>query len=250
MVGRQRRLISFGTLNPEPGGYKDAQMKVLESVVWRAVMCFVSIIPIPTQSFGQASGPPEDAPQPALPNNTNLPILRNANENSWLVSLEYYAPQPGYYRHNRDIDVSDIRVSRAWHFRWGLEFQLDAFFLRATGNRTAPSFAPSPPQEPSGAYGLGVGPVFRWNFLQFKRLRLFADADPDIFFTNHDFPAGGSKYNFFLRAGAGAAFRLTNSLWVESRFLWAHISNGQGIVAGNPAWQGRGVAVGVRYTSR
>lgn len=213
-------------------------------------MCFVLIILIPAQSFGQASGPQEDAQQPAVPNNTNLPILRNANENSWLVSLEYYAPQPGFYRHNRDIDVSDIRVSRAWHFRWGLEFQLDAFFLRATGNRTAPSFAPSPPPQPSGAYGLGVGPVFRWNFLQFKRLRLFADADPDIFFTNHDFPAGGSKYNFFLRAGAGPAFRLTNSLWVESRFLWAHISNGQGIVPGNPAWQGRGLAAGACYMFR
>ena len=225
-------------------------MKVLESVVSRTVMYFVSIFLISTQVFGQTSGRPEDAPPAALPHNTSLPILRNADENSWLASLEYLAPQPGFDRRSRDIDVSDIRVSRAWHFRWGLEFHLDAFFLRATGNRTAPSFAPSPAQEPNGAYGLGVGPAFRWNFLQFRRLRLFADADPDIFFTNHDFPAGGSKYNFFLRAGAGPAFRLTKSLWVESRFLWAHISNGQGIGPGNPAWQGRGVAAGVRYMFR
>ena len=53
-------------------------MKVLESVVLRTLMCAVSVILMPTQTFGQASGPQEDAPQLALPNNTNLPILRNA----------------------------------------------------------------------------------------------------------------------------------------------------------------------------
>ena len=224
-------------------------MKVLDAIL-RTVVCFVSIILISASVFGQTNGRQEDAPLPALSDNTSLPILRDADEGSWLVGVEYYAPQPGFDRRNRDIDVSDIRVSHAWHFRWGLEFQLGAFFLRATGTRTAPSFAPNPPQEPSDAYGIGVGPIFRWNFLQFRRLRLFADAEPDVFFTNHDFPAGGAKYNFFLRPAAGPAFRLTNSLWVESRFLWAHISNGQGIGPGNPAWQGRGVAVCVRYTPR
>lgn len=214
------------------------------------MVCFVSIALISTRVFGQTSPGQGDVPQPAPQHKTELPILRNADENSWLVNLEYYVPQPGFDRRNRDIKVSDIRVSRAWHFRWGLEFQLGAFFLRATGTRTVPSLAPGPPQEPSGAYGLGVGPVFRWNLLQVRRLRLFADGEPDVFFTNHDFPAGGSKYNFFLRAAAGPAFRLTRSFWVESRFLWAHISNDQGIGPGNPAWQGRGVAVGVRYTPR
>lgn len=234
--------------SPQVG--KDVQMKVLESVVSRIAMCVVSIILISTQMFGQASGWQEDAPQSEPPHNTSLPILRNADGNSWLASLEYFVPQPGFDRRNRDIDVSDVRVSRGWHFRWGLEFQLGAFFLRATGTRAAPSLAPSPQQEPSGAYGLGIGPDFRWNFLQFRRLRLFADADPDVFFTNHDFPAGGSKYNFFLRVGAGPAFGLTKSLWVEGRFLWAHISNGQGLGPGNPAWQGRGVTAGVRYVFR
>lgn len=48
-----------------------------------------------------------------------VPVLRNADENAWLASLGYYSPQPGFDRLNRDIDVDNLRLARAWHFPQG-----------------------------------------------------------------------------------------------------------------------------------
>ncbi len=188
------------------------------------------------------------APQAERDNKPVLPILRNADETAWITSLDYYAPRPGFNRGNRDIDVENFRVTRAWHFRLGLEFQFGGLVFRASGTRTTDTSPPS--LERSDALGLGFGPVGRWNFLQIKRLRLFGEAGPDLIFTNNPFPAGGTKYDFFLRAGGGAAFRLNESYWLEASFRWTHISNGQGIGPGNPAWLGQGVAVGLRHAFR
>jgi hypothetical protein len=190
----------------------------------------------------------EEGQQAEVQRKTGVIILRDADEKAWLANLQYYVPRPGFNRKNRDIDVSDIRVARAWHFRLGLEFQFGGLVFRASGTRTTDTSPPS--LERSDALGLGFGPVGRWNFLQIKRLRLFGEAGPDLIFTNNPFPAGGTKYDFFLHAGGGAAFRLNESYWLEASFSWTHISNGQGIGPGNPAWQGQGVAVGIRHAFR
>jgi len=199
----------------------------------------------PDEEQGQ-QGVPEGKAERA--NGSTLPILRYADETAWVTSLDYYAPRPGFDRQNRDIDVEDFRVTRAWHFRRGLEAQFGGLAFRASGTRTTNTSPPS--LEGSDALGLGFGPMGRWNLLEIKRVRFFGDAGPDVIFTNNPFPAGGTNYDFFLRAGGGAAFRLNESYWLEAGFRWTHISNGQGIGPGNPAWQGRGVAVALRHAHR
>jgi hypothetical protein len=174
-----------------------------------------------------------------------LPIFRDADETAWLVGIDYYAPQPGFDRENRDIDVENLRVARAWHFADGWEFQFGGAFFRASGTRTTNTSPPS--LERSDALGVTVGPVVRWNFLQLGRVRLFASLGIGLSYTNADFPAGGTPWDFFLRGGAGASFRISRTNWVEAGFWWTHISNGTGIVPGNPAWQGRGVSVSLRH---
>jgi hypothetical protein len=49
--------------------------------------------------------------------------------------------------------------------------------------------------------------------------------------------------------GVGAhlvSVQVGNSYWIESTFHLAHISNGECFCQGNPAWNGRGLILGLR----
>lgn len=205
----------------------------------------------PDQETNQSTDQPgecaSDAPctETAQSRKHGLPILRDADETALIASFDYYSPQPGFDRRNRDIDVENFRVNLAWHFPRGWELQFGGLIFRASGTRTTNTSPPA--TERSDALGFGFGPVVRWNFLQFKRVRLFGNLGLGVNFTNNDFPAGGTKYDFLLRAGGGASFRLAESYWLEASYWWTHISNGQGIDPGNPAWQGQGISLGLRY---
>jgi len=201
--------------------------------------------PAPSPTPAQPTTP-ATAPEPEK-HVGGLPILRNADENSWLLNLEYYAPLPGFNRNNRDIDVRNIRFARAWHFSQGWEIQLGAVGFRATGTRTAPSVSPNPPLQRSGAFGMGIGPTIRWNFLQFPCWRLFAEATEDLIYSTTSFPAEGTSYNGYFRGGGGASFKVSELYWLETSFHWAHVSNGRAL-SENPIWNGRGFSIGVRRT--
>jgi len=179
-----------------------------------------------------------------------VPVFSHANEFALAGDFEYYAPQPGFDRQNRDIDLQVARIAAAAHFPHGWEFQFDGFLLRAHGTRTQTSLAPNPPQVASNALGLGGGPMARWNFLQFNQGRLFLDAGGDFFLADRPFPQHSTSYDFFLRAGGGISVRVSNSYWVESAFHFSHISNGLGFGPGNPAWQGNGLSLGIRRAFR
>ncbi len=205
--------------------------------------------PAPTPTPASVpSPPPARAPSPGPEKHPiGLPILRNADENSWLLNLEYYSPLPGFSRNNRDIDVRDLQFARAWHFQQGWEIQLGAVAFRATGTRTAPSLSPNPPLQRSDAFGLGIGPALRWNFLQFPRWRLFTEMTEDFTLSNRAFPAEGTAYNGYFRGGGGASFKFNDLYWLETSFHWAHLSNGHALPE-NPIWNGRGFSIGVRRT--
>jgi hypothetical protein len=191
------------------------------------------------------AGKPVSASPAESAKRSALPILRYADETAWLTTLDYYAPWPGFNRQNRDIDVGTFGVNRAWHFRRGLEFQFGGLGVRASGTRT---IDPAPaPVERSDALGVGFDSLGRWNFFQRKQCRLFAEAEPGFTFTNNGFPSGGTQYNFFLRAGGGAALRLNRGYWLETSYRWTQISNAQGAVPGNPVWQGQGIALALRH---
>lgn len=180
----------------------------------------------------------------------HIPSFGGANEFALATDLEYYEPEPGFNRRDRDIDIEVASIALAAHFRQGWEFQFDVLAMRAHGTAILSSSPPIPPAVPSNAVALGVGPVARWNVLQFSRWRLFVDAQGDVILNDHPFPPHGTSYDFFLRAGGGVSVRVSNRYWVESAFRFAHISNGQGFDAGNPSWQGHEFSVGIRRTFR
>lgn len=175
----------------------------------------------------------------------HVPVFGNADEFVLTTSLEYYQPEPGFNRTNRDIDLQAATIGVGAHLQHGWEFQFDGLVLRAHGYRTLPSGAPNP-QIPSNAQGLGAGPLARWNFLQFSRFRSFVEAAGGFVLFDRPWPTYGTVNDFFLRAGGGVSVRVSNSYSIESTFHWAHVSNGECFCQGNPAWNGRGISMGLR----
>ncbi len=176
-----------------------------------------------------------------------MPVFGNADEFALTATLDGYEPEPGFNRRNRDIDLQVGMIGVIAHMPHGWEFQFDGLILRAHGDRTLPSAAPGP-QIPSSAQALGGGPLARWNFIQFSRFRTFVEAGADFVLFDRPWPTYGTINDFFFRAGGGVTVRVTNSYWLESTFHWAHISNGECFCQSNPAWNGRGLSLGLRRT--
>ncbi len=217
----------------------------------RRLLCLCigwSIVAFGAIGLAQETGAENESsqqPQTSQPEpQKHLPVLGTLTEFALATDLEYYEPAPGFNRQNRDIDLQVVRAALAAHFQQGWEFQFDALAFHGRGTEADTSTPP----VPSNAAGVGAGPTVRWNFLQLDRWRLFLDAQGDLILANRPFPVHGSSYDFFLRAGGGASFRLSHSNWLESDFRFAHISNGQCFCSSNPAWNGRGFAIGIRHT--
>lgn len=179
----------------------------------------------------------------------HVPVFGGADEFALSADLQYYEPLPGFNRQNRDIDQQVGTVAVAAQFPHGWEFQFEGLALRAHGYRTPPNGGSSP-AIPSSAAGIGFGPVARWNFLQFSRFRSFVEAGGDFILFDRPWPTYGTINDFRLRAGGGVSVRVSDSYWIESTFHFAHISNGECFCASNPAWNGRGVSLGLRRSFR
>src|SRR5215469_4811848 len=208
--------------------------------------CVLSLGPVGfAQESIDQSRQPQSVAQPEQ--HRHIPVFGNADEFALSGDVEYYAPLDGFNRQNRDIDLQVVPIGLGAHMPHGWEFQFDGLALRAHGYRTLPSGAPSP-QIPSSAQALGAGPLARWNFLQFSGFRSFVEAEGDFVLFNRPWPTYGTINDFLLRAGGGVAVRVSSSYWIESTFHWAHISNGECFCQGNPAWNGRGLSLGLRRT--
>jgi hypothetical protein len=162
-----------------------------------------------------------------------------AEKGAWSTSFEVYAPEPGFNRTNRDIDLRVFRVNHAWVLPRGFEVSVAGMVLDAKGTQDDPG---SPAQvEASNAIAIGAGPGIRWNGLRTNRVRLFAESDFNIIRANSGLPAEGGQTDFFFEGGCGAGFRVVPAYWVEAGFDWAHISNFGGV-----AWSGVGVRIALR----
>ena len=162
-------------------------------------------------------------------------ILKKADEKAWLTSAEHYTALPGSSPSSRSFDVRALRISRAWHFPNRLEFQFDGMI------QTTKTVA-------------GIGPALRWNFIESGPWRLFVDGGSDFIQTGspaYIIPTGGVGYNFFLRGGSGASFRLRQSYWLDAAFRWVHVTSGFGPAPSNDfPWSGQGPSLTLRHTFR
>jgi hypothetical protein len=206
--------------------------------------CVLVVCPAGLGQDTDAQSPPaESSPQPEQ--HRHVPVFGNADEFALATDFDYFQPAPGFNRQNRDIDLQVANIALVAHMQHGWEFQFAGLALRAHGYRT-PGSGSATPQIPSNAAALGAGPLARWNFLQFSRFRTFVEAEGDFILFDRPWPTLGTINDFFLRAGGGISVRMSDSYWIESTFHFAHISNGECFCVNNPAWNGRGLSLGLR----
>lgn len=93
-----------------------------------------------------------------------------------------------------------------------------------------------------GTAVMGFGPtfLFRVEPLRVEGFSLAVDALGSLLFYTAPFPPGGDVYDFAWRIGGTLGYAFTPSLRVELGVRWMHVSNGQGIGAFNPAYEGLG----------
>jgi hypothetical protein len=166
-------------------------------------------------------------------------------ETGWLANLDIHRPKDRWNEINRDITLASIEAWRTWEFHYGLEAQAGGGFFLANGTRTAEGTAET---IRSDAYGVAFGGGLRWYGFGLYGLRPFGEGLVNIAYTpSHPFPAGGSAVNGYLRAGGGLRFDLSQRYAVEAGFHLAHVSNGGGLVPGNPAYNGQGWFLNLRW---
>jgi hypothetical protein len=102
----------------------------------------------------------------------------------------------------------------------------------------------------------GIGPVFALRAEPLRPLcfagcagfSLALDASGALVLYSAHFPPGGDIYNLAWRVGGAIGYSVTPRWRIELGGRWMHVSNGQGIGAFNPSYEGVGVTLGSQLT--
>jgi len=137
------------------------------------------------------------------------------------------------------IDLGILGVGAAWRTTPTLRLGAEALLLGATGSapdgRTASGGA-------GGEVGARIIPFPRWPIRPYLR-----GSAGVLLFLRHPFLPGGDVYDFVLEAGGGLEVPIDDRLSLFGDLHVAHLSNGQGLGAFNPAFSGEGGLVGADY---
>lgn len=95
----------------------------------------------------------------------------------------------------------------------------------------------------SPAWGLGPTVSANLKLAELGLVRLNLDASGSLMLYDRGFPSGGSHYNGMVQAGPSLSLDLAKGRNLSAGVRWTHISNGQGLGAHNPSFDGRGFYV-------
>ena len=92
---------------------------------------------------------------------------------------------------------------------------------------------------------IGIGPVilFRLQPLIIGNFSFSVDASGGIILYNKSFPPRGDIYNFMFRLGGTIGFYIGDNFRINLGLRRMHISNGQGVGAFNPFYEGEGLSL-------
>ena len=135
---------------------------------------------------------------------------------------------------NSEIEISQLGVGRAYYLTDGLGLYGEVLALATRGDREG---------ENAEVGGLGGFFALRWHFLRKARWSLYLNqgVGPLLFFK--EFPPGGTKVNALTQYGVGMSAQVRDVFIVNLGVRHVHISNGKGMVADNPSYDGRGFYV-------
>lgn len=153
-------------------------------------------------------------------------------------------------KHDRHINTTNVHLflrEKEWQ-PLNLKLKLGLTVSRATGsidqlqgsfeNGTLRSVTLDSP-------GWGIGPMAEAQFKLFDvgRLSGSLDATAGVLLYDRKFPAGGDHYNGMGQIGPSLTWRLGDgerASTLSAGWRHMHVSNGQGVNAGNPSYESRG----------
>ena len=103
------------------------------------------------------------------------------------------------------------------------------------------------PTRRSDTLAADVSALLRWDAFDIGRWRGFLEFGLGLMLSDREFPTGGTSLNGTRHVGAGLAYRVDEDLQVLLSVRQQHVSNGRGLVADNPSWDGLGAFVGFSW---
>ena len=165
---------------------------------------------------------------------TSPPMLHSKGEKTTFISLARFEG----INENKEINVSNASIGAAYYVTDGLGLYGQLFATLVRGDRDNNS---------ADAEGVGAFFALRWHFLRSKNWSLYMNhgIGPVLFLD--DFPPGGTKLNALIQYGLGFSVRTGKSKLMQVGVRHSHISNGKGLVAENPSYDGHGLYVEVAH---
>lgn len=139
----------------------------------------------------------------------------------------------------RELDLASARLEVGHFVRHGLsvggELGVHAIDSDASGSGAADT------------HGASASTLLRWHAFEGRGWSAFMELGVGLLATDDSFPAGGTRWNGLRQAGVGLELELTSQLRLAAGVRQQHVSNGKGLVADNPAWDGQGAYLGLHF---
>jgi len=165
-----------------------------------------------------------------------------------IAAVEVQAIRPTKADRRLDMTLIDwqFREKRPWDDR--LRLGLGATLMHAsghikqlTGSLDDGSLRDVRLASPGWGLGPSIGASLRAPLSPGVSLSL--DAKGALLLHDRAFPAGGKRYNGMIEGGPSLHWRLDGSSELALGARWLHLSNGQGLGAHNPSYDGRGLSL-------
>lgn len=180
----------------------------------------------------------------AAPVDDMAPGFFSLDERALSMVVEHYWPRGSFEDRFRPINITLLSLRASWQFHSDLEINAGGGLLVARGEISEPD-APLP--RDSDATGAFLGGGLRYYPLRLGAAAAFIEGSLSFTWTaGTQFPDGGTGTNGLVQWGAGIRYDLGPDWALEGGYRQAHISNGAGLVAHNPAWNGQGMFIGLR----
>lgn len=157
------------------------------------------------------------------------------------LGLEYYSPSH-WNRQIKTININGL-IGKEFIRSIGLQIFAGATITHAWGNTIMVNEFLKEEQYETSAIGIGPIILFRLQPLAIGNFSFSIDATGGIILYNKSFPPRGDIYNFMFRLGGTIGFYIGDNFRINLGLRRMHISNGQGVGAFNPFYEGEGLSL-------
>jgi hypothetical protein len=137
---------------------------------------------------------------------------------------------------SEDVEITELRLGLGHYFRERLGFYGEVSLYRPSGQRDARTVDTA---------ALGLAFAVRWHFLRRSSFGLYTDWGMGVMAGLDPFPPAGTNANGTPHFGVGLSARLRQRMQLLVGLRHLHMSNGKGLVAENPSFDGLGAYLGV-----